>query len=72
MLEFGIRHKRDDTVKDGGRRQHPLAVPIERHQRLKGKNQKAKNEEQGVENKHGADVELPVLRSAVQPVFKPA
>ena len=72
VLEVRVRHERDHAVKDGAGEEHPLAIRIQRHPRLERQDQKAEDEQHGVEDEQGAGILLPVLRAAVQAFFEPA
>jgi hypothetical protein len=63
-LRVRIRHEADDAVKNRGRRKHVLVLRIEWHPRLQHQHAK-------MEDEQGDRVLLPILRAAIQALFKP-
>ena len=72
VLQISVRHERDHAVKDGGGKEHALAVGIQRHPGLERQHQIAEDKHHNSEDQQGADILFPVLRAAVQAFFAPA
>ena len=72
VLQISVRHERDHAVKDGGGKEHALAVGIQRHPGLERQHQIAEDKHHNIEDQQGTGILLPVLRTAVQAFFAPA